>query len=158
MLASRKSWCFNGPRQRVCFAYAQSKKPERFGIKGLLVKHAGPEGGNQLVNNENNGNQFSRDKKLICAGVHILPNSTGFASITNGYWRLATQYRSTRRIPCCLRQAAMALTVAAVVTTSSIIVTQRTFLVAFESWIANAALRFLRRALASANSVYGVVL
>ncbi len=52
----------------------------------------------------------------------------------------------------------MALTVAAVVTTSSIIVTQRTFLVAFESWIANAALRFLRRALASANSVCGVVL
>ena len=52
----------------------------------------------------------------------------------------------------------MALTVAAVVTTSSIIVTLLTFLAVFESRIANAALRFFRRAPASANSVCGVVL
>jgi hypothetical protein len=74
----------------------RQKNPERFGVKGLLFKHAGPEGGNQLVNNEKHGNKFSRDKKLICVGVHILPNSTGFASITIGYrlWRRNTRQPS----------------------------------------------------------------
>ena len=52
----------------------------------------------------------------------------------------------------------MALTVAAVVTTSSIIVTLQTFLPVFESRIANAALRFFLRAPAPANSVCGMVL
>lgn len=40
----------------MSFASSQAKKiPKRFGVKGLLFKRAGPEGGNQLAINEKHG-------------------------------------------------------------------------------------------------------